>query len=284
MTITDVIGAYVTNGTRKQSPRALADCKRLWALFSAQHGGRLVTECRPADLLLWVNQHQGRWRSDWTLMRVAATIKRPFSWALKLGLVDRNPFSGVTFPPGERGRSITDEEFRGLLRAASAPFRRVLIFQLATGARPCEMSAVEWQFIDLDAGAIVLHVHKSMRSRKDRAPRVIALTPTVVKLLLWLKRHQPASQFVFLNSRGRPWTRSALGQRIRRLRQTVGLPEAKLYGCRHRFASDLAEGGCELKALAELLGHTTTRMAEHYVHVTGKLSYLHRALEKRKRD
>jgi integrase/recombinase XerD len=86
---------------------------------------------------------------------------------------------------------------------------------------------------------------------------------------------------VFVNARGRPWDRTSLALRMVRLRERAGLREdCRLYGLRHRFATEAVRRGVNLKTVAELLGHTSTRMTEHYVHVAGDLTHLAEAVER----
>jgi integrase/recombinase XerD len=96
-----------------------------------------------------------------------------------------------------------------------------------------------------------------------------------------MRRHQPQGQlFVFVNRRGRPWTKSALDLRLYRMRQRLGInPQCKLYGCRHDYATELAIGGIDVASLAELLGHTSWNMSAHYVHASGKKEHLLKALK-----
>lgn len=55
--------------------------------------------------------------------------------------------------------------------------------------------------------------------------------------------------------------------------------EAKLYGIRHAFGTRaIMSGSVDLKTLAEVMGHTTTRTTEHYLHVAGKHEHLARAM------
>ena len=62
--------------------------------------------------------------------------------------------------------------------------------------------------------------------------------------------------------------------------RTVGIERsAKLYGTRHLFGTEFWQKVGDLKMLAELLGHTTTKMAEHYVHA-GKTPHLEEGLLK----
>ena len=69
------------------------------------------------------------------------------------------------------------------------------------------------------------------------------------------------SGHVFTCSRGRPWTRVAITQKFRRLREEVGLPDdCRINGLRHFFATWAIKHNVALKAVATLLGHTRTEM------------------------
>lgn len=274
-TVQELFDLYVKHEEKEQSARTFEERKRLLDLYAESYGVMPIADLIPADLELWLKGFPS-WKSDWTLHRVVGTIQLPFNWGSRLGLIGRNPFLSVTHPTGERGKPIEQCDFQTLLRSTDALFRRVLAFQWWTGARPCEMAALEWSFIDTDEGTATLYIHKTAKSRKDRAPRIVYLPEPAVKLLVWIaKRQQPGERFVFLNSRGGPWNRGSLTLRIYRLRKRLGLSAiVRLYGIRHRWASRLAKAKVELKTLATLLGHTTARMAEHYVHMAGETDYL----------
>ncbi len=278
-TVRDVFELYDLYGERGRCARASADRKHVREQFAALHGSLQLADCRPFHLRLWVDS-QERYRSDWTRGRAIRTISRPFNWAAKLGIIDRNPFWGVSQRQGRRGRPLEDHEWRAMLRGSDARFRRVLIFNRFTGARPGEMSAATRQSIELDAakgeGWLVLLEHKTSETQRDPKPRIIPLHPVVCKLLVWMLRHaKSGQQHLFANARGGPWTRSALSGRIQRLRARVGLPkDAKLYGLRHRFATEFIVHGGDLATLAELLGHQSTRMAERYVHLARRKGHL----------
>ncbi len=84
---------------------------------------------------------------------------------------------------------------------------------------------------------------------------------------------------MFLTHRLTPWTKNTLAQRVKRARKLAGIPDdAKLYGVRHAFGTRAVLNGVPLKTLAELLGHTTTRMSEHYVHLAGQHAHLASAM------
>jgi integrase len=92
---------------------------------------------------------------------------------------------------------------------------------------------------------------------------------------------RPDSEHVFLNADCRPWTKEGLGRHFWRLRGRLGLPpDAKLYGCRHRFGTEAVKAGVDLKTASVLMGHTTTRMTEHYIHVTDDVGHMRAGAER----
>ena len=230
-------------------------------LFAARFGAMRGRDLRPLDMEEWLAGHP-TWNSGWTRQRIIATCKRVFDWAWGMELIDRNPIRFVTAAVPGPGRPLNDFEFRTLLKAVTADFRLILFFLKVTGCRPGELCALTWNHIDWQRRVIVLPCHKT------RKPRVIALSQTAWKILLFLgrrtpeglrehililaeseqgaaklsrllpARHSPRREFVFLNTRGQPWMKSALDICFYRAAKAAGLPKnARLYGLRHTFVS-----------------------------------------------
>lgn len=163
--------------------------------------------------------------------------------------------------------------------SAGARFRQLLIFLRYTGARPGEASRLEWTDIDLDRALIVFNERKTSRTQTVKKPRLIPLHPVVVKLLIHIRKRNEPGNRVFLTHRKTPWNRSNLSLRMRRLRAIAKVSdEVKLYGLRHGFGTRSILNGVHLKTLAELMGHTSTRMTEHYVHLAGQPAHLAAAM------
>lgn len=155
----------------------------------------------------------------------------------------------------------------------------MLIFLRYTEARPGEASLLEWTDIDLERAVIVLNEHKTTRTQRVKKPRVIPLHPMVLKLLIHIRKRGEPGNRVFLNHRKTAWNRSNLSLRMRRARAAAGIPDdAKLYGLRHGFGTRSVLNGVDIKTLSELMGHTTTRMTEHYVHLAGHQGHLAAAM------
>lgn len=288
-TVASVIECYLDFAGGELGAASLALRQRYLQAFCEAEGWRLVRECLPFHLTAWLKQ-QTSWRSDWTIHTVVQMIQRPFNWAVRQRLIAANPFLGVTHRPGAPRRPITDAEFQALLRFSSgrstrrrpspgARFREVLIFLRFTGCRPGELCHLTWNDVQLKDGVLVLEQHKTSRTQRKPRPRTVELDPVVVKLLAHIRRRQESTEHVFLTYRKTPWNKESLNLRIRRMRARAGIPnDAKLYGIRHRFGTRAIVNGVDLKTLSVLMGHTTTRMTEHYVHLAGQRQHLAAAM------
>jgi integrase len=291
-TVASVIELYLRHHEKKLDARTFADRRRYLQLFAEEYGWRQVNDkdCLPYHLEEWLLNHP-EWASDWTKNQVVKLVHAAFNWAARGRIIPGNPFRGFSHPAGEPRRPLTDKEFQALLRATStwvkrarkkkvypsdrkrrqrpsagARFRQFLIYLRFTGCRPKEAYRLRWDDIDLENAVIVLRRHKT--SKKTKKPRIIPLHPVVLKLLIQIRKRNEHPELVFLTHRRTPWNRSNLSLRVRRLRAIASVPDdAKLYGTRHAFGVRSVLNGVDLKTLAELMGHTSTRTTEHYLYL-----------------
>lgn len=277
-TVQQVVDFYLANHKPGCGEWA-KETRRLLGLFCHCNGERAIATAKPLLLQLWIDSQAGM-RSAWTRKRAISTIKRPFNWCRKLGLIERNPFEAISGRQGRRGRDLTDAEFRSLLRAAPVHFRRVLVWLRWSGMRPVEMRRLEWAQVREELSAILQEEHKTADAGDESLPRKIVLNRCMVKLLAWLRRRGAKGRWVFLNSRGGQWQRAALCKMLRHVRRKAGLPKAcKLYGCRHSFGTGAILNGVDPITLAELMGHRRLETTYYYVHLAGKTDHLKAAAE-----
>jgi integrase len=293
LTVAGVIELYLAHQGKQLDERTLYGRKPYLQSFAEAHGFRKATELetKPFHLTSWLDENP-QIKSDWTKVHVIAVLQRPFNWAVRQRLIPTNPFRGVSHRVGEPRRPMTDDELEKLLvgcegrRSRQIPspaerFRELLRFLRLSGARTCEASRLTWPDIDLDHALIVLKRHKTSRMQREPKPGAIPLVPELVQLLVAIRKRGEPGDHVFHNHRGTPWNRCSLSLRMQRAREKAGIPEeVKLYGLRHAFGTRAVVSGVDIKTLAELMGHTPTRITEHYVHLAGQRSHLADAMRR----
>ena len=110
---------------------------------------------------------------------------------------------------------------------------------------------------------------------KGSKQRMVPLSPTSVELIeKWLPQRnrlniKPAGQdVIFLNRRGAPLTRVMVFYIIRDLARIAGIrKKVSPHTLRHSFATHLLEGGANLRAIQEMLGHESIATTELYLHL-----------------
>lgn len=218
------------------------------------------------------------------------TVQRLFRWAcVEMQIIEADPFSGVKRPPlGNRRRVLTRREVTLLQRGAEFKFRAFLLALTETAARPQEIRIARWDQLR-DAGGMAavssaianpggwleLSDFKARTRRSNpNSVRVLFLTDRMRRLLgRLLRRAKDKTGEIFLNRDGGLWNRNSLRCRMRRLRAKLGMvadgtgENIVLYSLRHSAATELAAAGIGEHALADVLGHTSTRTTQRYVHL-----------------
>jgi integrase/recombinase XerC len=237
---------------------------------AADHLGALdAAALRPHHVNEWLDaprSFRGRPVAWGPTTRAAAVkaVKIAFRWARVQGHVEADPIADMPAPSPAAREAIPDLE--AVARLLGAIEDRALLDLITalwqTGCRPGEAMRLTADQVHLEAG--VWRVPNKTR-RTGARTRVVALTPAALELSRRLVAAHPEGP-VFLNSRGGPWTRHSVAQRLARLRRSLGLgPEVVAAAMRHLFATDGLERGVGVATMAELLGHRSTAMVmKHY--------------------
>ena len=213
-----------------------------------------------------------------SIARKASALRRYFAWASRTGLVPSNPASGLSAPSGDGRlpRVLRQDELTSLLDdppatvADDTPAIRarddaVLELLYGSGLRVGELCDLTPADLDLDRGRATVW-------GKGGKQRVVPLSPPAVAACRsWLERWrsdlaEPASppDAVFLNRRGK-----RLAPRdVRRLLDRRAPSPTHPHALRHTFATHLLDGGADLRAVQELLGHADLSTTQRYTHVS----------------
>ena len=139
----------------------------------------------------------------------------------------------------------------------------------ATGCRVSEVAGLRRVDLDLTVGT----ARCVGKGNKER--RVPLGSHAVLALKLYLERDRPAlvalkreTDAVFVSKSGRPLSRIALWQIVKRYARTAGLHvDVSPHTLRHSFATHLLAGGADLRVVQELLGHSSIATTQVYTRV-----------------
>jgi integrase len=232
-----------------------------------------ASDLRPSHVSKWLVEKG--W-ADATRRGAITSVKAALNWCVREGLLAENPIARLERPKmTRRTRTLSPTERATVADAATDDaFRDLLIALAETGARPGELARLEASMIDWGAGMATM---PGKTSRKTGRPRTIVLTPRMLALCRQLAETRPEGP-LFRNGDGNPWTPNAIRCRFRRLRERTGLGKVVAYTFRHSFATDALERGVPIASVAELLGHSDTKMVSgHYSHLDERHEHLRRA-------
>jgi integrase len=258
---------------REVEAKRLAPATKVYYVDNLQKFLDAVGGRRPASGILPIELE--RFKSGWHSVQ---TVRRLYNWGVKMGLLEKNQLAEVERPAaGKRKRILSPIESARLLRGADQHFRRFLLAQRHTIARPQEIRALQWKhFVREPVPHFVLEEFKGKNLRKeDAGPRIIPVDDRLLRLLnrLQLRRNATPQDFVFLNRHGQRWTGNAVRCRMRRLRERVGLvvdergEEVVAYTLRHSAATRATARGVRDRALADVMGHASTATTARYQHL-----------------
>lgn len=208
--------------------------------------------------------------------RVRDVLVAVLDAAIRRKLIAENPARLAVIAPtaSERRvrRALEADEAAALWDALEGerlgPLFRVM---LLTGLRPGEALGLCWDAVDLKRGELT--VRRSVRLNRGTAElvdelktassyRTIAVPAPALDVLRSQRRAVVGPQLVFPTANGTPWNPANVRRELARICTDNGLPIVKPNELRHSCASVLSERGVPLELIADLLGHTSTRMLD----------------------
>jgi integrase/recombinase XerC len=212
-----------------------------------------------------------------TIARKAAALRAHLRFLRRQGVLDRDLGALLRAPKGvsRLPRVIRTDEANDLLddvadavdlvaaeegddpTAVAVVLRDLAVLEVLYGAglRVSECCGLRVVDCDLDRGLV------TVLGKGSKVRRVPVGAPAVDALAAWLDRGRPAiatpespADLVFLNQRGRALT----SRDARRVLERHPLPDGRAvhpHALRHAYATHLLEGGADLRAVQELLGH-----------------------------
>ena len=249
-----------------------------WARFLDERGARSPDAVTPAHLRDWVFSLKEAQLAPTSIRRAQSAVRTYFAFLLAEGSVTADPTERLESPKlGRRlPEFLTRDEVSALLDAPDpdAPLcwrdRAILELLYATGMRVSELAELPLSSLDLDEGFLTVFG----KGGKERLvpvgePALRALGRYLREVRPTLDRAQGKGKGrVFLNARGSPLSRVAVWALVKESARRAGITrKVSPHTLRHTFATHLLEGGADLAAVQELLGHADIATTQIYTHV-----------------
>ncbi len=208
--------------------------------------------------------------------RILSGIRSLFRFIRIEGYIDTDPCELLEAP--QFGKHLPEvlslEEIDSMIKAldpdkAETPRNHAIIETLyGSGVRVSELTDLRISQTDLEEGYILV-------TGKGNKQRLVPLSPESIYLIkdyLEIRAQQNikpgCADILFLNRRGGKMTRVMVFYVVKDLADKAGITKkVSPHTLRHSFATHLLEGGANLRAIQEMLGHESISTTEIYLHL-----------------
>jgi len=259
--------------------------------FLEERGHEEPPDITPQDLRDFVFHLKDSGLAATSIRRTLSSIRGYFAFLLEEGVLSVDPSERLESPRAWRKLPdvLSVEEVEKILEAPNPDHamywrdRSILEVLYATGMRVSEMVELMINNLDLDEGVCTVFGKGS----KERVvplggPARTALDRYLREVRIRLDSGKGKGR-VFLNQRGTPLSRASIWDFVKKYAALSGVQLAvSPHTFRHSFATHLLEGGADLAAVQELLGHADISTTQIYTHVDREyLKEVHRAFHPR---
>ncbi len=204
-----------------------------------------------------------------SVARKLSAIKSFLRWCAKEGHLPNSPAEIVEHPklPQSLPKSVSVDEAFALCEPPNQVRDRALIELLyASGLRVSELVGLNIEHVDLNSKLVRV-------MGKGQKERLVPFHDTCAEALKLLIVGQPAQMPLFIGAHGARMNVRVVRRLIGQYGKSLGIGGSVFpHRLRHAFATHLLEGGADLKAIQEMLGHASISTTQRYTEVN--LDYL----------
>ncbi|AFM42208.1 tyrosine recombinase XerD subunit [Desulfosporosinus acidiphilus SJ4] len=268
---------HVERGLSLNTRQAYERDLRQLVVFLEQRGTDILT-CESNDLFLFLFQWKEQGKSPRSIARCNATLRGFFAFLLDEGKRVDNPSEYLVTPKLNQSlpKVLPEGTMDRLLKISESTdyaYRDLAMLEIlyGSGLRVSELINLRVNDISLDVGFIRC-------IGKGNKERIVPLgEPAIEAVRSYLngprKRmcSKTASDFLFLNSHGRPLTRQGVSFILNNWGVSHNIArKVSPHMFRHSFATHLLDHGADLRSVQELLGHADISTTQIYTHLTRK--------------
>jgi len=236
----------------------------------------------------WLADTLARGGARSTIARHTAAIRNFTAWAVREEILASDPAATLTSPRADQRlpTPLDESDARALVNLARAEaldgspsqMRTWAILELtyACGLRVSEVCALDVSSLNREA----LTVRVLGKGNKER---VVPYGPPAQEALdHWLVRGRPqlagerSGDALFLGDKGGRIDPRVVRSMVHKMAAHAGVHDVAPHGLRHSTATHLLQGGADLRAVQEMLGHSSLSTTQRYTHVdTARLSAIY---------
>ena len=255
----------------------MQDLKKLWHFLQVDSLCPQPTDVTPTHLQAFLAHLHTTGISATSQARMLSALRSFYKFLILEAYITENPTTLIESP--KKGRRLLHtleiHEIEALLQAidhsTSTGMRNRAILETlySAGLRISELITLQLNHIYAEEGFLRV-------LGKGSKERLVPIGQVALKYLnIYIQEvrpHLPIQQefinHVFLNRRGKQLTRQMVFLMIKALAQKIGLEKPiSPHTFRHSFATHLIEGGADLRAVQEMLGHQSITTTEIYTHL-----------------
>ena len=255
-----------------------------WDVLPGELGGALTQR----RIRSWLADTLARGGARSTIARHTAAIRNFTAWAVREEILASDPAATLTSPRADQRlpTPLDESDARALVNLARAEaldgspsqMRTWAILELtyACGLRVSEVCALDVSSLNREA----LTVRVLGKGNKER---VVPYGPPAQEALdHWLVRGRPqlagdaSGSALFLGDRGGRIDPRVVRSMVHKMAAKAGVHDIAPHGLRHSTATHLLQGGADLRAVQEMLGHASLATTQRCTHVdTARLSAIY---------
>lgn len=260
-------------------------------LFAGFMAGAPAASVTRADIGNFMFHEKKRGISPTSIARRLAALRMFFRFLTRERVIREDPTSLTDTPTVWRKipETLSYAEIEALISSpavrdpAGIRDRAILETLYATGMRVSEIASVRMENVNLDVGFLKC-IGKGNKER---------IIPLGTKAVSWLGKFMSTArprllggrecEYVFVSRLGKRLSRQSVWKMIKSCAKRAGIKKTvRPHVVRHSFATHLLEGGADLRAVQEMLGHANISTTQIYTHVNKeRLKSVHRQFHPR---
>jgi integrase/recombinase XerD len=255
----------------------LRDAEKLASYLGPENKNIEATAVRLKDLQEFVNTLAGMGIAATSQSRIISGIRSFYRYLLLENEISADPTELLEMP--KTGRKLPDvlniDEVEKLLDSIdlSKPHgernKAIVEVLYGCGLRVSELVNLKLSNLHFDEGFILI-------TGKGDKQRIVPVGSSAIRQIEQYVRYVRNSQMIvkgsedilFLNQRGKKLTRAMIFEIVKKFTALAGITKTiSPHSLRHSFATHLIENGADLRAVQEMLGHSSITTTEIYTHL-----------------